>query len=268
MIGVHFIPNHERDNAISVPYLGVPTVWSSPNFIRGLNRKIAIIDTGIDYMHGNFRAPGTVATPAEYAAANAADTLPANPAFFGPGAPKVKGGIDLVGDNYNADGTGAALIPQPDPNPLDCNGHGSHVGGTAAGFGVLANGATFGGPYDTTTHTPNRFRIGPGVAPRAHIYGVRVFGCAGSTNETVDAIEWSVDNGMDVINMSLGSSFGKSNDPSAVAADNAAQAGIVVVASAGNSGPGQYITGSPATGNRVVSVGRERVPLRIPRLHA
>ena len=77
----------------------MPTVWSAPNFIRGLNRKIAIIDSGIDYMHGNFRAAGTVATPAEYAAANAADTLPANPAFFGPGAPKVKGGIDLVGDD-------------------------------------------------------------------------------------------------------------------------------------------------------------------------
>ncbi|CAN5157866.1 S8 family serine peptidase [soil metagenome] len=254
VIGVHFIPNHERSNAVSVPYLGVPTMWSAPNFIRGLNRKIAIIDTGIDYMHGNFRAPGTVATPAEFAAADAADTQPANPAYFGPSAPKVKGGIDLVGDDYNASGSGAELIPQPDPNPLDCNCHGSHVGGTAAGFGVLANGATFGGPYDTTTHTPNRFRVGPGVAPRAHLYAVRVFGCAGSTNETVDAIEWSVDNGMDVINMSLGSPFGQAGDPSAVAADNAAQAGIVVVASAGNSGPSQYITGSPATGNRVISV--------------
>jgi subtilisin family serine protease len=256
VIGVHFIPNHERDNAVSVPYLGVPTTWSAPNFIRGVNKKIAIIDTGIDYTHGNYRAPGTVATPAEFAAANAADTLPANPALFGPGAPKVKGGIDLVGDAYNAsapDGS-PALIPHPDPNPLDCNGHGSHTSGTAAGFGVLANGATFGGPYDTTTHTPNRFRIGPGVAPRANLYAVRVFGCLGSTNETVDAIEWSVDNGMDVINMSLGSSFGKSDDPSAVAADNAAQAGIVVVASAGNSGPGRYLTGAPATGNRVVSV--------------
>ena len=86
VIGVHLIPNHERDNAVSVPYLGVPTTWSAPNFIRGLNKKIAIIDTGVDFTHGNFRAPGTVATPAEYAAANATDTLPANPAFFGPGA--------------------------------------------------------------------------------------------------------------------------------------------------------------------------------------
>ncbi len=253
VIGVHVIPVHERDNATSVPYLGVPTVWSAPSYVRGLNRKIAIIDTGIDYMHGNFRAPGTVATAAEYAAADAADTVPANPAYFGPGAPKVKGGYDFAGDDYNASGSGADLIPQPDPNPLDCNGHGSHVGGTAGGFGVLSSGATFGGPYDTTTHA-NSFRVGPGVAPRANLYAVRVFGCTGSTDLTVDAIEWSVDNGMDVINMSLGSPFGTSTDPSAVAADNAAQAGIVVVASAGNSGPAQYITGSPATGNRVVSV--------------
>ena len=229
-------------------------MWSGPNFNRGQNRKIAIIDTGIDYTHGNYRAPGTVATIAEYNAANAADTLPANPALFGPGAPKVKGGFDFVGDAYNASGSGAQLIPQPDPNPLDCNGHGSHVSGTAAGFGVLSNGSTFGGPYDTTSYSPvGKFRIGPGVAPRANLYAVRVFGCAGSTNETVDAIEWSVDNGMDVINMSLGSSFGTADDPSAVAADNAAQSGIVVVTSAGNSGPSPYITGSPGTGTHVVS---------------
>ena len=101
---------------------------------------------------------------------------------------------------------------------------------------------------------PNRFRVGPGVAPRAHLYAVRVFGCAGSTNETVDAIEWSVDNGMDVINMSLGRDFGKSNDPSAVAADNAAQAGIVVVASAGNDGPEPIHRGLARHGHHVVSV--------------
>jgi minor extracellular serine protease Vpr len=255
VVGVHLVPIHFRENSASVPYIGVPTVWSSPLFFRGLNQKIAIIDTGIDYTHGTFRFAGTVATAAEYDAADAADTLPANPALFGPLAAKVKGGIDLVGDDYNAsapDGN-PALIPHPDPNPLDCNGHGSHVAGTAGGFGVLANGATFGGPYDTSAHTPGKFRVGPGVAPRANLYAVRVFGCAGSTAETVDAIEWSLDNGMDVINMSLGSSFGKATDPSAVAAHNAARAGIVVVTSAGNHGPSQYITGSPGTGTGVVS---------------
>ena len=75
-----------------------------------------------------------------------------------------------------------------------------------------------------------------------------MFGCLGSTNLTVDAIEWAVDNDMDVINMSLGSPFGSKDDPSAAASTNAAKAGVIVVTSAGNNGPNQYITGSPGTG--------------------
>jgi subtilisin family serine protease len=136
-------------------------------------------------------------------------------------------------------------VPQPDPNPLDCNGHGSHVAGTAAGGGVNADGTSYTGPYDATT--PSRsFTVGPGVAPQADLYAVRVFGCNGSTNVVVPAIDWAVDHGMDVINMSLGSSFGRADDPDAQAAANAVAAGVVVVASSGNSGPSPYLTGSPA----------------------
>ena len=118
---------------------------------------------------------------------------------------------------------------------------------------MTAAGATYNGPYNATTITGNSWRIGPGVAPKADIYGIRVFGCEGSTDVTVDAIEWAVDNDMDVINMSLGSSFGTNDDPSAVASTNAAKAGVIVVTSAGNSGPSQYITGSPGHGR-----GRDR----------
>ena len=92
-----------------------------------------------------------------------------------------------------------------------------------------------------------------GVAPKADIYAVRVFGCDGSTDVTVDAIEWAVDNDMDVINMSLGSAFGTNDDPSAVASTNAAKAGVVVVTSAGNSGASQYITGSPGTADGAIA---------------
>src|SRR5205085_2390159 len=74
------------------------------------------------------------------------------------------------------------------------------------------------------------------------------------TDVTVDAIEWAVDNDMDVINMSLGSPFGSKDDPSAVAATNAARAGVIVVASAGNEGPSPYMTGSPATALGAISV--------------
>src|SRR5207248_2018168 len=66
--------------------------------------------------------------------------------------------------------------------------------------------------------------------------------------------DWAVKNDMDVINMSLGSPFGAAGDADAVASQNAAEAGVIVVAAAGNEGPGDYITGSPAGGDKVISV--------------
>jgi len=59
---------------------------------------------------------------------------------------------------------------------------------------------------------------------------------------------------VDVINMSLGSPFGTADDASAVASTNVTRAGVIVVASSGNNGANQYITGSPATGTGVISV--------------
>src|SRR6266446_9233947 len=218
-------------NATSVPYIGAPTVWDAPTNFRGENIKIGVIDTGIDYTHANFGGPGTVAA---FNAAFATSTAPADPTLFGPTAPKVKGGFDLVGDAYNANDPNS--VPQPDPNPLDCNGHGSHTSGTAAGFGVTSGGTTYAGPYNPSIYTPGAFRIGPGVAPKADLFAYRVFGCTGSTNVTVDAINRAFDDGMDVINMSLGSPFGTANDASAVASTNVAKAGMIVVSSAGNSG--------------------------------
>lgn len=239
------------DNATSIPYLGTPSVWAGQTGFRGERIKVGVIDTGIDYTHANFGGPGTAAA---YTAAHASSTAPADPSLFGPSAPKVKGGIDLVGDAYDPSSTDPDIsTPHPDPNPLDCNGHGSHVAGTIAGFGVTGAGATYSGPYDATTPF-GTMTIGPGVAPKADIYSIRVFGCSGATDVTVEAIDWAVDHDLDVINMSLGSTFGGADDPSAVASDNAAKSGIVVVASAGNSGRAPYITGSPSTATRAISV--------------
>ena len=241
------------DNIRGVPMIGAPTVWQTLG-LRGENIKVAIIDTGIDYTHANFGGPGTLAA---FAAAQATSTLPMNPALVGS---RIKGGIDLVGDDYDASADpdeegnpSPKVIPHPDPNPLDCNGHGSHVAGTAGGSGVTAAGSTYTGPYDASTIGSQAWNIAPGVAPKADLYAVRVFGCLGSTDVTVDAIEWAVDNDMDVINMSLGSPFGSRDDPSAVASTNAARAGVIVVASAGNEGANPYITGSPATADGAIS---------------
>ena len=125
------------DNQKGVQLIGAPSVWGGLAGLHGENIKIAVIDTGIDYTHANFGGAGTVAA---FDAANAADTLPPRRAH-GWGN-RVKGGIDLVGDDYNADPDDPAYqpVPHPDPNPLDCNGHGSHVAGSAAGSGVTASG--------------------------------------------------------------------------------------------------------------------------------
>lgn len=244
---VHAVEVHHLDNAVSVPYMGVPQVWQDTGF-TGKGVKLAVIDSGIDYTHADFGGPGTVEA---YTLAKASEGKDADPALFGPKAPRIKGGWDFVGNDYDA--TAAGATPKPDPNPLDCGGHGSHVAGTAGGSGVLADGKTYAGPYDASTPKQS-WKIGPGVAPEAELYAYKVFGCKGSTDVTTEAIDRAVADGADVINMSLGSSYGTATDTSAVAASNAVGAGVVVVASAGNAGPNPYLTGSPGAGRGVISV--------------
>src|SRR5262249_23898688 len=166
----------ERHNTAGVQYIGANTAWADTG-LTGQGVKIGVLDTGIDYYHANF---GGTDGAAKFAADNSTIIEPGS---F-PTA-KVAGGTDFVGDAYNEGSNDPAVkTPRPDPDPLDCNGHGSHTAGTAAGFGVLSDGTTYGGPYDDTTYS-NSFRIGPGVAPQATLYGYRVFGCEGSTSETV-----------------------------------------------------------------------------------
>ena len=191
-----------------------PAVWAAVG--RGEHVKIGIIDTGIDYLHADFGGAGDAAAYA----ANNKNVI--EPGTF-PTA-KVKGGYDFAGPTYNANIPGS--IPQPDADPLDGNGHGSHVAGTAAGIGVAGS-------------------VGAGVAPAADLYALKVFSDGGgSTDVTSLAIEWAMDpNGdgdmsdhLDVINMSLGSPFGEPADPSAISSNNAAAVGIIVATSAGNEG--------------------------------
>ena len=241
---------YTRQTSSSVPFIEAPATWQGPPNLRGENIRIAIIDSGIDHTHANYGGPGTVAA---YNAARAASTLPADPAMFGPDAPKVKGGTDLVGDDYDsASSDPARRVPHPDPNPLDCDGHGTLVAGIAAGFGVTSAGTTFTGPYDSST-PGTAFRIGPGVAPRADLYDVRVFGCDGSTDVVTEALDWAVQNDMQVVNLSLGQVFAAFTSDME-AADNAVDAGIVVVAVAGNERSVPYITHSPGAAAKVISV--------------
>jgi len=263
VVAVHPLQLMEPSNVHAIPLVGAPQVWDGLAGLHGEGIKIGIIDSGIDYTHADFGGQGTAAA---YQTALSQDTsdptltsvcmTPALAPCFGPAAPKVKGGVDLVGDAYNADPTSPSYNPSPvpDPNPLDCFGHGSHVAGTAAGFGVTSSGQTYNGPYNANTVSSGSWNVGPGVAPKADLYAIKIFGCSGSTDATIDGIEWAVNHGMDVINLSLGSPFGSADDPAAQAASNAAKAGVIVVASTGNEASSPYITTSPGTGTGAISV--------------
>jgi uncharacterized repeat protein (TIGR01451 family) len=248
---VHIIEQEYLTMSTTIPFLGVPAVWSGsfPLGLTGQGVKIGIIDTGVDYQHATFGGTGALA---DYQANNRT----AAPDAYYPTA-RVVGGFDFAGDAYTG-----ANAPAPDADPMDCNGHGTHVASTAGGGGVKADGTAYTGPYDTTTDfSAANLRIGPGVAPRASIYALRVFGCTGSTTLTIQAIEWALDpdgdsdmsDHLDVINMSLGSNFGSLANTSSIAADNAARMGVHVVASAGNAGDTYTISGAPGAGQRVIA---------------
>lgn len=154
-----------------------------------------------------------------------------HPAFKG----RIVAGYDFVGDDYGKDGK---YEPVPDDNPDDCGGHGTHVAGIVGGS-VAENG----------------FK---GVAPEVSFGAYRIFGCGGSSYDDVilAAMERSVTDGMQVVNMSLGSAFDDwAETPLAKAGNRMVKRGVVLVASAGNSGAnGQYSMGGPTMGDNVISV--------------
>ncbi|HEY4190197.1 MAG TPA: S8 family serine peptidase [Candidatus Limnocylindrales bacterium] len=254
VVAIHPIKVLKPMNVNAVPYVGAPTAWQT-NGATGAGETIAVIDSGIDYTHADFGGAGTTA------AYNANDPAVIEPGSF-PTA-KVVAGWDFVGNHYDDPSTD---VPVPDPDPLDCGiGHGSHVSGTAAGEGVLADHSTYSGPYDPSIYTdPNKFVIGPGVAPLAKLIALKVFGCgqepSTSTDIVISALEWVAAynvrhaDGIDVVNLSLGGDFGQADDPDAVAINNIVSMGVVVVAADGNANHVPFITGGPATATKAISV--------------
>ena len=255
---IHQLIPKERSNFIAVPLVSAPAAWVDAGKL-GEGVTLGIIDTGIDYTHADFGGPGTVAA---YNAALAGKNAGAAPEY--PDPAKVAGGYDFAGNAYDP-GNPDAEVPTPDNNPLDCGGHGTHVAGSAGGYGVTANGKTYTGPWNADTPF-DTMGIGPGVAPKVTLYALKVFGCEGSTNLVVESLDWAADpNGdgdlsdhLDVVNMSLGASFGSPQDPDSVATNNAVDVGIAVIASAGNSGDMYEVTGSPGIATKALSVAASR----------
>jgi serine protease AprX len=141
-----------------------------------------------------------------------------------------------------------------DPNPEDDHGHGAHVAGIAVG----GTGLTFN-PCNEATAPPFQ-----GVAPKATLIGVKILDANGGgyDSDIVAGIDHCADPDLpggpaDVINLSIGAyEFSGTCDTDiwAQAANNAVDAGVVVVAAAGNNGYSNALT-SPACGSKVIAVG-------------
>jgi subtilisin family serine protease len=126
----------------------------------------------------------------------------------------------------------------------DENGHGSHTASTA------------GGNADVASEILGRdLGLATGIAHRARIIAYKALGVNGGLgSDLAAAIDQAVADGVDVINYSIGStSF--AIGPDDIAFLYAADAGVFVATSNGNSGPGPATTGSPASVPWLTSVG-------------
>lgn len=186
----------------------------------GKGIKVGVIDTGIDYVHPVLKDA-------------------------------YKGGYDFV-DNDNDPYETTPLDWENDPsNPpqVDDRGstywtdHGTHVAGTI--------GARDAGEYGVV-----------GIAPEADIYAYRVLGPYGSgySSWVLGGIDRSVQDGMDIINLSLGNSRNDPDYVTSVALNNAALAGVTPVVASGNSGPNRWTVGSPGAAAFPITVGNSTGP--------
>lgn len=125
--------------------------------------------------------------------------------------------------------------------PRDPNGHGTHVAGVAAGSGAASDG---------------RYR---GVAPDASLVVARVLDAAGNgrTSHVMAGIEWAIEQGARIVNVSLGGPPYPSDGSDAFSqlCNAAVEAGAVVCVAAGNLGPTGQTVGAPAAATRVITVG-------------
>ncbi|MGN7296499.1 S8 family serine peptidase [Ferdinandcohnia sp. SAFN-114] len=205
-------------------YLDVPAIWDMG--YEGENVKVAVLDTGIDYNHPEFEGV-------------------------------YKGGYNFVlhGNDYTrgrADNDPYETTPEdrPDHKPeVNSTGHtfytdhGTHVAGTIAAIGA--------NPYGIK-----------GIAPKVDLYAYRVLGAYGSgaTSGIIAGIEKAVEEGMDIINLSLGGGSNSETAPDSIAINNAVLKGVTAVVATGNSGPGRSSIGNPSTASLAISVGNSTLP--------
>jgi len=162
-------------------------------------------------------------------------------ASLGDGAGLVVAVLDTGVDASHPDLAGRVLPGWDSMNPdgdgrVDPNGHGTHVAG------IL--GATSGNGEGVS-----------GVAPEVQILPVRVLDKTGNgdDDELALGIIWAVDNGADILNLSIGGAIPSTLLEGAI--DHALANGVLVVVAAGNDGATGNVPSYPAAYRQVLAVG-------------
>ncbi len=178
----------EKDWGIDA--INAPEVWNQE--ITGKGIVVAVVDSGVDYAHPDLD---------DNIWQNAGE-IPDN-------------NIDDDRNGYIDDIRGWDFVYQ-DNNPMDFDGHGTHIAGVIAA-------------------ERNDFGI-TGVAYNAKIMPVRVLDAniQGYPDEIAAGIRYAADNGANVINLSLGGWFPSRLEDEAI--QYATDKGVVVVIAAGNEG--------------------------------
>lgn len=130
-------------------------------------------------------------------------------------------------------------------SPYDDNGHGTHVAGILAG-----SGAASAGKYK-------------GIAPDCNLIGLKVLDKMGNGNKSdmLRAFGWLAANwkryGIRIVNISVGTTYKTKGEEDALIqqVERLWDAGLIIVAAAGNHGPGAGSVTAPGSSKKVITVG-------------
>ena len=155
-------------------------------------------------------------------------------------------GIDLeheaLKDNYQG---GSDVVEYNDEPAETEEGFGQTIHGTHVAGIVGANGEI------------------KGVAPESDIYAYRALGPNGfgTSVQVIAAMEKALEDGVDILNLSLGNTINVPDFPTSKAVNKATEHGVMVVVANGNDGPNDWTIGAPATAPTAISVGAYKHPM-------
>jgi subtilisin family serine protease len=220
-------PEHLQTDS-SPGFIGAPTLWNQLGGQANAGRGVIVgdLDSGAWPEHPSFADNGLSSPPAK------ADGTPRTCDFgdnpLTPASDPFQCNNKLISGQAFLATYNALQPPEVYSTARDSDGHGTHTASTAAGD-VVASAPLLGIDRGPVT----------GIAPGAWLAVYKVCGATGCyPSDTAAAVQQAIKDGVDVINFSISGGSSPFTDVAELSFLDAYASGIVVSASAGNSGPG------------------------------